>query len=148
MFWTSPRLAASWKGSISAIMHAGFLFSAYSIPAFSLPHLQSTSYSPLSEPLAKNIPPLYLPSLLLLPFPPSFISRLHLCNYFLDGLLSRLPLFPSLYTRTCSVAQSSLTLDDPIDYSLPGSSVHGISQAKILEWIAFSFLRNFHDPRI
>ena len=49
-----------------------------------------------------------------------------LCNHFLDGLLSRLPLFPSLYTRTCSVAQSSLTLDDPIDYSLPGSSVHGI----------------------
>ena len=30
---------------------------------------------------------------------------------------------------------------DPIDYSLPGSSVHGISQARILEWVAISFSR-------
>ena len=36
--------------------------------------------------------------------------------------------------------QSCLTLHDPMDYSLPGSSVHGISQARVLEWgdIAFS----------
>ena len=32
------------------------------------------------------------------------------------------------------VAQSCLTLCDPIDYSLPGSSVHGIFQARVLEW--------------
>ena len=32
--------------------------------------------------------------------------------------------------------QSCLTLCDPVDYSLPGSSVHGISQARILEWVA------------
>ena len=32
-----------------------------------------------------------------------------------------------------------LTLCDPMDCSLPGSSVHGILQARILEWIAFSF---------
>ena len=37
------------------------------------------------------------------------------------------------------VAQSSLTLRDPMDCSLPGSSVHGIFQARILEWIAISF---------
>jgi len=37
-------------------------------------------------------------------------------------------------------AQSCPTLSDPMDCSLPGSSVHGIFQAKILEWgtIAFS----------
>ena len=35
--------------------------------------------------------------------------------------------------------QSCLTLCDPIDYSPPGSSVHGISQARILEWAAISF---------
>ena len=35
--------------------------------------------------------------------------------------------------------QSSLTLCDPMDYSLPGSPVHGISQAAILEWVAISF---------
>ena len=37
------------------------------------------------------------------------------------------------------VAQSSPTLRDPMDCSLPGSSVHEIFQAKILEWIAISF---------
>ena len=38
------------------------------------------------------------------------------------------------------VAQSCLTLSDPMDCSLPGSSVHGIFQARALEWdtIAFS----------
>ena len=38
-----------------------------------------------------------------------------------------------------SVSKSCLTLCDPMDYSLPGSSVHGISQAWILEWVAVSF---------
>ena len=37
------------------------------------------------------------------------------------------------------VVQLCLTLCDPMDYSLPGSSVHGISQAAILEWVASSF---------
>ena len=37
------------------------------------------------------------------------------------------------------VAQSCLTLCDPMDCSLPGSSVHGIFQATILEWAAISF---------
>ena len=39
----------------------------------------------------------------------------------------------------CSVAQSHLTLCDPMDCSLPGSSVHRISQARILEWVAISY---------
>ena len=40
------------------------------------------------------------------------------------------------------VAQSCLTLSDPMDCSLPGSSVHGIFQARVLEWgaIAFCFI--------
>ena len=37
------------------------------------------------------------------------------------------------------VAQSSLTLSDPIDCSLPGSSAHGIFQARVLEWGAIAF---------
>ena len=37
--------------------------------------------------------------------------------------------------------QSCLTLCDPRDCSLPGSSVHGILQARILEWVAISFSR-------
>ena len=37
------------------------------------------------------------------------------------------------------VAQSRLTLRDPMDCSLPGSSVHGIFQAGVLEWVAIAF---------
>ena len=37
------------------------------------------------------------------------------------------------------VAQSCLTLSDPMDCSLPGSSVHGIFQAGVLEWGAIAF---------
>ena len=38
-----------------------------------------------------------------------------------------------------SVAQSCPTLSDPIDCSLPGSSVYGIFQARVLEWVAIAF---------
>ena len=37
------------------------------------------------------------------------------------------------------VTQSCLTLNDPMDCSLPGSSIHGIFQAKVLEWGAIAF---------
>ena len=37
------------------------------------------------------------------------------------------------------VAQSCPTLCNPMDYSLPGSSTHGIFQARVLEWVAISF---------
>ena len=39
------------------------------------------------------------------------------------------------------------TLWDPMDYSLPGSSVHGILQWRLLEWVAISFLRGSSEPR-
>ena len=44
-------------------------------------------------------------------------------------------------------AQSCPTLCDPMDCSLPGSSVHGILQARILEWVAISFSRGSSQPR-
>ena len=47
----------------------------------------------------------------------------------------------------CLVAQSCLTLCDPTDCSLPGSSVHGILQARILEWAAIPFSRGSFQPR-
>ena len=37
------------------------------------------------------------------------------------------------------VAQSCLTLSDPMDCSLPGLSIHGIFQARVLEWAAIAF---------
>ena len=46
------------------------------------------------------------------------------------------------------VANSCSTLCNPMDCSPPGSSVHGISQARILEWVAISFSRGLPDPRI
>jgi len=42
------------------------------------------------------------------------------------------------------VAQSCLTLSDPMDCSLPGSSVHGIFQARVLEWGAIAFSEPRH----
>ena len=60
-------------------------------------------------------------------------------------------MFPKIYVsyilfiyeevKWSEVAQSCLTLCDPMDCSLPGSSLHGILQARILEWIAISFSR-------
>ena len=41
------------------------------------------------------------------------------------------------------VAQSCPTLSDPMDYSLPGFSVHGIFQARVLEWGATAFSNSF-----
>ena len=45
------------------------------------------------------------------------------------------------------VIQSCLTLCDPVDCSLPGSSIHGILQARILEWISISFSSRSFGPR-
>ena len=46
----------------------------------------------------------------------------------------------------CSCAQSHLTLCDPMDCSPPGSSVLGILQARILEWVATPFSNRRHWP--
>ena len=43
------------------------------------------------------------------------------------------------------VAQSCPTLRDPTDCSLPNSAVHGISQARVLEWVAVAFSRDAGD---
>ena len=47
----------------------------------------------------------------------------------------------------CSVPQSCVTLCDPVDWSPPGSSVCGILQARILEWVAMPFSRGSSWPR-
>ena len=48
----------------------------------------------------------------------------------------------------CSVTQLYLTLCDSMDCSLPSSFVHGIFQARILEWAAISYSRSLPDPGI
>ena len=63
--------------------------------------------------------------------------------------------FPSpMRDSESEVAQSCLTLSDPMDCSPPGSSVHGISQASVLEWGAIAFsnigteVHAFHNPHL
>ena len=50
-------------------------------------------------------------------------------------------------TMLCSVAQSCLTLCDLMGCSPPGSSVHGYSPARILEWVAMPSSRGSSQPR-
>ena len=67
-------------------------------------------------------------------------------NAFFFKLISRNYVFwrccqASFFCCWCLVAEFCPTLYDPMDYSLPGSPVHGIFQARILEWVAISFPR-------
>ena len=58
-----------------------------------------------------------------------FITEIHACMYRYN------------WQNESEVAQSCPTLFEPMDCSLPGSSVHGIFQARVLEWVAISFSR-------
>ena len=49
--------------------------------------------------------------------------------------------------RACLVTQPCLTLRNPMDCSPPGSSLHGILQARILEWVAMLCSRGSSQPR-
>ena len=54
---------------------------------------------------------------------------------------------PAELESESEVAQSCPTLFDPVGYSLPGSSLHEILQARILEWVTISFSRGSSQPR-
>ena len=54
----------------------------------------------------------------------------------------------TMTTVLCLVTQPCLTLCGPMDCSTPGSSVHGILQARILEWVATSSFRVLPNPGI
>ena len=63
---------------------------------------------------------------------PHTLSTIHI--YLLSLLMKK--------KKWSEVAQSCLTLCDPMDCSLPGFSVHGIFQARVLEWVAISLKGN------
>ena len=65
--------------------------------------------------------------------------------YFLTGMVI-VCVCVCVYTHTRSVTQSCATLCDPVDCSPLGSSVHGISQARILEWVVVSSSRGSSRP--
>ena len=78
-----------------------------------------------------------------------WVTILVLRFYFDAKWLIHLPnLLIQFFDISSEVALSCLTLCDPMDCSLPGSSVHGIFQARILEWVAISFSRGSSQPRI
>ena len=62
--------------------------------------------------------------------------------FIFDRLLSQEKVAVSLPGMHAKLLQSCPTLWDPMDCSLPGSSVHGILQARILEWVAMPFSRD------
>ena len=64
--------------------------------------------------------------------------------------LSRLPCAMQLVlvVPACSVSESCLTLCNPKNCSTPASSIHGIFQARVLEWVAISFFRDLPNPGI
>ena len=60
---------------------------------------------------------------------------------------SPLPSIYSISTTTTKSRQLCLTLCNPMVCSLPGSSIHGILQARILEWVAMPFPRGSSQPK-
>ena len=50
--------------------------------------------------------------------------------------------------KESEVTQLCLTLCDPLDYNLPGSSIHGIFQARILEWVVILSPEDLPEPGI
>ena len=73
----------------------------------------------------------------------------HLYGYFQQPLffLKDPGILISIASVLCSDAQSCPTLCVPMDCSLPGPSVHGISQARILEWVTIFFSRGSSQSR-
>ena len=132
----------SWLGSylIFSIISSHTLSTLASYP--SVPLWRVHSVSGIHSPSLSHEEPLYL--------------LLGSVQMSLPLLISRFipwPICPSelgtfsLALTFSEVAQSCPTLSDPTDCSLPGSSVHRIFQAIVLEWIAISFSRGSSQPR-
>ena len=74
-------------------------------------------------------------------FPSTFTFHLDFPNINILHLLCFFLVVGDLVSLLCPA------VCDPLDHSLPGSSVHGILQAKILEWVAISSSRGSSQPR-
>ena len=75
-----------------------------------------------------------------------------LCFWICSGMLRSSKVMTWFYStkeerKQREVTQSYPTLCDPVDSSLPGSFIHGILQARILEWVAISFSSGSSRPR-
>ena len=144
-----------------------FLWTERSVLIMSFPCVNhqdrlSGKCTPPSVILRTNFSPAFILPLpvsldLFLPFfPLSCMSPLKLYLALLpflnDHKIKNLILFSPLSSyvtldRRQRFAQSCLTLCDPTDCSLPGSSVHGVLQARVLEWVVIPFSRGSSRPR-
>ena len=141
MLWKKHRFGEVW-----GIGHPGFIFwlshthwvSSIKTVALSLrfPHVKHEWWSPPLVVLCVNTvkPDIWLNT-----------TQMLIWRYFADvaSICSQLLLSQS----ESEVAQSCPTLCDPMDCSLPGSSVHGIFQARVLEWVVISFSSRSSQPR-
>ena len=73
--------------------------------------------------------------------------KLHLKLFSIQSDLTDIPTLVSCIHGCVCMLQLYPTLYDPMDCSPPGSSLHGILQAGILEWIAMSASRGLSQPR-
>ena len=76
-----------------------------------------------------------------------FVVHLPLIIMFCQLYLNIFKRLKIIYIYGAKSLQSCLTLCNPMDYSLPGSPVHGILQARILEWVTVSSARGSSQPR-
>ena len=78
-----------------------------------------------------------------------FIADLQYCVSFRSTAKIFSYIYIHIYVCVCvvKVTQLCLTLCDPVDYSQSGSSVHGIFQARILEWVGVPFSGGSSQPR-
>ena len=70
-------------------------------------------------------------------------THIYICTYIHTYIMFRV----YMCMQVCLVAQSCRTLCNPMDCSWPSSSVHEISQTRILEWVAISFSKGSSQPR-
>ena len=76
-----------------------------------------------------------------------FLFKLGILPFFLQICVHSLFTLDAALSQKVLVSQWCLTLCNPMDCSLPGSSVHGILQARILEWVAILFSKGSSWPR-
>ena len=89
-------------------------------------------------------------SFLFFPLPVTSLLCSAICKAFSDNQFAFLLLFRKCISAVillCMLSQSCLTLYDPVDWNPPGSCVHGISQARILRWVAISYSKGSSRPR-
>ena len=74
-------------------------------------------------------------------------SRLDYIHVYTNIAIKYIYIYIYLIGGKVKATQSCPTLCDSMDYNPPGSSVHGILQARMLEWVAISFSRGSSQPR-